>query len=50
LFAISGSNFPLAQVVRQKIIRLPRKANFGSGEKAILALVVVIVIGRFIGA
>ena len=35
---------------RQEIIRLQKKESFGSGEKAILALVLVIVIGILLGA
>lgn len=35
---------------RQAIIRQQAKENFGSGEKAILALIVVIVLGILLGA
>jgi len=35
---------------RQEIIRQQAKESFGSGEKAILALVLVIVIGILLGA
>lgn len=35
---------------RQEIIRLQQKENYGSGEKAILALIVIIVLGILLGA
>jgi len=35
---------------RQEIIRQQAKESFGSGEKAILALIVIIVLGILLGA
>jgi cell division protein FtsL len=35
---------------RQEIIRQQAKESFGSGEKAILALIIIIVLGILLGA